>query len=165
MSHVDLYSDGSSRGNPGPGGYGCILVAKTPSGTLHEKEMSCGYIETTNNRMELMGVIVGFEALRRPCEVNVVTDSQYVVNAINKGWLSGWKAKGWKGAGNKKVKNVDLWKRLISAMEGHSATFSWVKGHAGHPYNERCDELATMAADGDNLVADEGFFAEEGLGI
>lgn len=163
MAHVDLYSDGSSRGNPGPGGYGCILVSKSPNGKTHEKEFSCGYASTTNNRMELMGVIAGFEALRRPCIVHVVTDSQYVVNAFNKNWISGWLAKGWKGAGNKKVKNVDLWKRLLAAMEGHEATFEWVKGHAGHPFNERCDELATIAADSDDLVADTGFEPEEAL--
>ena len=163
MSFVHLYSDGSSRGNPGPGGYGCILVAKTNDGVTHEKELSCGYALTTNNRMELMGVIIGFEALRRPCKVKVITDSQYVVKAFNEDWISGWIAKGWKGSGNKKVKNIDLWKRLLAAMEGHEATFEWVKGHAGHPFNERCDELATLAADSDGLCIDEGFEAEESL--
>ncbi len=156
MPQVDLYSDGSSRGNPGPGGYGCILVFETSDGKRHEKEFSCGYENTTNNRMELMGVIVGFEALKRLCKVHVVTDSQYVVNAFNKNWIGSWISKGWKGAGNKPVKNVDLWQRLLKAMEGHEATFEWVKGHAGHPYNERCDELATKAADSDNLQVDKG---------
>lgn len=165
MSQVDLYSDGSSRGNPGPGGYGCILVAKTKDGKTHEREFSCGFSLTTNNRMELLGVIVGFEALKRPCKVHVVTDSQYVVNAFNKDWISGWVAKGWKGSNNKKVKNVDLWQRLLAAMRDHEATFEWVKGHAGHPYNERCDELATIAADSDDLVEDAGFTPEEHLDL
>lgn len=165
MSYVDLYSDGSSRGNPGPGGYGCILVSKTKDGKTHEKEFSGGYSSTTNNRMELMGVIVGFEALKRPCTVHVVTDSQYVVNAFEKDWIDGWVAKGWKGSGNKKVKNVDLWQRLLAAMKGHDTTFEWVKGHAGHPFNERCDELATIAADSDDLIEDAGFAHEETLGL
>ena len=113
-------------------------------------------MRTTNNRMELMAVIAGLEALNRPCEVEVYSDSQYVVNAFNQHWVDGWIKKGWKRGKNEPVKNVDLWKRLLEAKEKHSVTFHWVKGHDGHPQNERCDELATSAADGDDLIVDEG---------
>lgn len=147
MQDVWLYSDGSSRGNPGPGGYGTILRFTDSRGVVHEKEYSGGFPDTTNNRMELMGVIRGFEELKKPCRVHVVTDSQYVVKAFNEGWLSGWMEHGWRGSDKNTVKNVELWQRLVNAMEGHEHTFEWVKGHAGHPENERCDELATAAAD------------------
>ena len=157
MKHVDIYSDGSARGNPGNGGFGALLVFTDSSGSRHEKELSGGYRLTTNNRMELLGVISGFEALKGPCDVTVHTDSQYIANAFNQRWIDGWLRKGWKGAGNKPVKNVDLWKRLLAAMEPHEVRFNWVKGHAGHPENERCDALATSAADGDGLAEDEGY--------
>ena len=120
------------------------------------KELSQGYEKTTNNRMELMAVIAGLEALNRSCEVEVYSDSQYVVNAFNQHWVDGWIKKGWKRGKNEPVKNVDLWKRLLEAKQKHSVTFHWVKGHDGHPQNERCDELATTAADGTNLIVDEG---------
>ena len=155
MARVELYSDGSSRGNPGPGGYGTVLRYVRPSGEVIEREYSCGYKLTTNNRMELLGVICGLEALNRPCQVDVYSDSQYVVKAFNDHWVDGWLRRGWKNASKNPVKNVDLWKRLLAAMEDHDVTFHWVRGHAGHPENERCDLLATTAADGDNLLDDE----------
>lgn len=144
---VIVYTDGSSRGNPGPGGYGAVLRYTTPSGKLHTLELSRGYDRTTNNRMELLGCIVGLEALKRPCTVTVYSDSQYLVNAFNQHWVEGWLKRGWKNAQKQPVKNVDLWKRLLSAKEPHEVKFVWVKGHAGHAENERCDELATTAAD------------------
>lgn len=107
--------------------------------------------------MELLGVITGLEALKEPCDVTVTTDSQYIANAFNQHWVDGWLKKNWKGAANKPVKNVDLWKRLLAAMKPHDVTFNWVKGHAGHPENERCDTLATAAADSDNLAVDEEY--------
>ena len=154
---VKIYTDGAARGNPdGPGGYGTVLEYVDTKGQLHKKELSQGYVKTTNNRMELMAVIAGLEALNRFCEVEVYSDSQYVVNAFNQHWVDGWIKKGWKRGKNEPVKNVDLWKRLLEAKQKHSVTFHWVKGHDGHPQNERCDELATTAADGSNLIVDEG---------
>ena len=154
---VKIYTDGAARGNPdGPGGYGTVLEYVDTKGQLHKKELSQGYVKTTNNRMELMAVIAGLEALNRSCEVEVYSDSQYVVNAFNQHWVDGWIKKGWKRGKNEPVKNVDLWKRLLEARQKHSVTFHWVKGHDGHPQNERCDELATTAADGSNLIVDEG---------
>ena len=154
---VMIYTDGAARGNPdGPGGYGTVLEYVDTKGGLHTRELSQGYIKTTNNRMELMAVIAGFEALNRPCEIELYSDSQYVVNAFNQHWIDGWIKKGWKRGKYEPVKTVDLWKRLLQAKEPHRVTFNWVKGHAGHPQNERCDELATTAADGKDLIADEG---------
>ena len=154
---VKIYTDGAARGNPdGPGGYGTVLEYVDTKGQLLQKELSQGYEKTTNNRMELMAVIAGLEALNRSCEVEVYSDSQYVVNAFNQHWVDGWIKKGWKRGKNEPVKNVDLWKRLLEAKQKHSVTFHWVKGHDGHPQNERCDELATTAADGTNLIVDEG---------
>ena len=154
---VKIYTDGAARGNPdGPGGYGSVLEYVDTKGGLHVKEISQGYVRTTNNRMELMAVIAGLEALNRPCTVEVYSDSQYVVNAFNQHWVDGWLKKDWKRGKNEPVKNVDLWKRLLAAKEKHSVTFHWVKGHDGHPQNERCDELATSAADGKDLIVDEG---------
>ncbi|HJB94916.1 MAG TPA: ribonuclease HI [Candidatus Mediterraneibacter intestinigallinarum] len=154
---VKIYTDGAARGNPdGPGGYGSVLEYVDTKGELHVKEISQGYVRTTNNRMELMAVIAGLEALNRPCTVEVYSDSQYVVNAFNQHWVDGWIKKGWKRGKNEPVKNVDLWKRLLDAKSRHSVTFHWVKGHDGHPQNERCDELATTAADGTELIVDEG---------
>lgn len=155
--HVDIYTDGAARGNPdGPGGFGTILEYVDPKGQVHKREYSQGYVKTTNNRMELMAVITGLEALNRPCDVTVYSDSQYVVNAFNQHWIDGWLKKGWKRGKNEPVKNTDLWKRLLKAKEPHNVIFQWVKGHDGHPQNERCDELATTAADGNNLIVDEG---------
>jgi len=146
---VYIYSDGSSRGNPGPGGYGTVLHYTDPKGELHVLELTEGFRKTTNNRMELLGVIKGLEALNRPCDVVVTSDSKYVIDAFNQHWVDGWIKKNFKG-----VKNPDLWKRLLEAKSIHKVTFNWVKGHAGHPENERCDELATTAADGTNLIDD-----------
>ena len=157
MLHVDIFTDGSSRGNPGPGGYGSILRFVDRNGRVHEKELSQGFRCTTNNRMELLGVIKALEALKSPCDITLYSDSQYVVNAFNQHWVEGWLKRGWKNAKKEPVKNPDLWKRLLAAKEPHQMTFVWVKGHAGHPENERCDALATAAADGDNLIEDEGF--------
>ncbi len=164
---VTIYTDGAARGNPeGPGGYGTVLQYidgkgtlhereySAGYGTLHEREYSAGYKKTTNNRMELMAVIVGLEALTKPCEVLLISDSKYVTDAFNQHWIEGWQKKGWKTAGNKPVKNIDLWERLLRAMEPHRVTFQWVKGHDGHPENERCDKLATTAADGTELLDD-----------
>lgn len=148
MQKVTIYTDGSARGNPdGPGGYGAILRYVDSKGQIHEKELSQGYEKTTNNRMEMMGVIAALEALRRPCQVDLYTDSQYVVNAFEKGWIRNWKKNGWKTASKEPVKNRELWERMLEAAKDHELTFHWVKGHAGHPENERCDRLATAAAD------------------
>jgi ribonuclease HI len=136
MVQVDLFTDGAAKGNPGPGGYGSILRSGA-----HEKELSGGFYHTTNNRMELMAVIVGLEALKSSCEVRVVSDSKYVVDAFNLRWIDGWKRRGWA-----KVKNPDLWKRLLKAMEPHKVRYEWVRGHNDHPENERCDRLAVAAS-------------------
>ena len=144
---VIIYSDGSSRGNPGPGGYGTRIEYTAPDGQLHVREFSEGFKETTNNKMELLGVITGLEALTKPCNVTVITDSQYVCKAFTDNWIEGWIKKNWKNSKKEPVKNRELWERLLKAMEPHKVTFTWVKGHAGHPGNERCDELATEAAD------------------
>ena len=145
--NVKLFSDGASRGNPGPGGYGTILQYTDRAGKLHEKEISEGFRSTTNNRMEPMGVIAGLEALVKPCSVDVWSDSQYVIKAFNDHWIDGWVKRGWKKADGKPVLNEELWRRLLLAAEPHEITWHWVKGHAGHPENERCDALATAAAD------------------
>lgn len=136
MVQVDIFTDGAAKGNPGPGGYGTILRSGD-----HEKELSGGFYHTTNNRMELMAVIVGLEALKSSCQVRVVSDSKYVVDAFNARWIEGWKRRGWA-----KVKNPDLWKRLLKAMEPHRVQFEWIKGHNDHPENERCDRLAVAAS-------------------
>ncbi len=152
---VKIFTDGAARGNPdGPGGYGCVLQYTDPKGTLHEREFSAGYKKTTNNRMELMAAIVGLEALIKPCEVDLYSDSKYLVDAFNQHWIENWQKKGWKRGKNEPVKNIDLWKRLLKAMEIHQVQFHWVKGHDGHPENERCDVLATSAADGTDLLED-----------
>jgi ribonuclease HI len=154
--NVTIYTDGSARGNPnGPGGYGAVIQYVDQSGKLHEREYSQGYKKTTNNRMELMAAIVALEALIKPCNVKLYTDSQYLCNAFNQHWIDGWIKKGWKRGKNEPVKNKDLWIRLLKAKEPHKVEFCWVKGHAGNSGNERCDVLATTAADGDNLLDDE----------
>ena len=154
---VQIYTDGSARGNPdGPGGYGTVLHYTDVKGELHVREYSQGYVRTTNNRMELMAAIVGLEALNRPGEVELYSDSQYLVNAFNQRWIENWQKKNWKRGKNEPVKNVDLWKRLLAAKAPHNVKFIWVRGHNGHPQNERCDALATAAADGTGLIVDEG---------
>lgn len=153
--NVIIYTDGAARGNPdGPGGYGTILQYTDANGTLHEREYSAGYKKTTNNRMELMAAIVGLEALIKPCFVDLYSDSKYLTDAFNQKWIDSWIKKGWKTSGKSPVKNRELWERLLKAMEPHQVTYHWVKGHDGHPENERCDVLATSAADGDGLLDD-----------
>ena len=145
---VTIYTDGSARGNPdGPGGYGAVIIYVDPRGIKHVKEISEGFEKTTNNRMELMGVIAGLEALNRPCEIDLYSDSQYVIKAFNDHWIDNWIKKNWKKSDGKPVLNIDLWQRLLAAAEPHRICWHWVKGHAGHKENERCDELATNAAD------------------
>jgi ribonuclease HI len=149
---VTIYSDGACLGNPGRGGYGTVLLFGEK-----RKELSQGYRLTTNNRMELLGAIVGLEALTRPCAVALWSDSQYVVNAMTKGWLAGWQKKGWRTAAKQPVKNQDLWQRMMRAVEPHTITWHWVRGHTGDPENERCDELAVAAANGAELLVDTGY--------
>ena len=153
---VAIFTDGAARGNPeGPGGYGTILQYTDKTGKLHEQELSGGYQKTTNNRMELMAAIVGMEALTKPCTVDLYSDSQYLVNAFEKNWIVSWQKKGWRRSGNEPVKNRSLWERLLLSMKPHEVRFHWVKGHDGHPENERCDKLATTAADGTDLLTDD----------
>ena len=148
MMKVTIYTDGAARGNPdGPGGYGAVLTYIDPKGVTHTRELSEGFPKTTNNRMELMAAIAALEALNRPCEVELFSDSRYLTDAFNAGWIDGWLKRGWKKADRTPVLNVDLWERLLKAAEPHSITWKWVRGHAGNPMNERCDELATGAAD------------------
>ena len=155
MTKVTIYTDGAARGNPdGPGGYGAVLQFIDSKGVLHEKELSAGYKKTTNNRMELMAAIVALEELTKPCEVDLHSDSKYLVDAFNQHWIDSWIKKGWKRGKIEPVKNIDLWKRLLKAKEQHKVRFIWVKGHAGEEINERCDKLATTAADGDKLLDD-----------
>jgi ribonuclease HI len=147
---ITIYTDGACSGNPGPGGYGVILFDESG----RRKELSQGYKKTTNNRMELTGVIVALESLKMPCTVKLYTDSQYIVNAINDNWLKNWVARGWRKADKKPVLNIDLWKRLLPLLETHSVTFNWTRGHAGDVNNERCDELAVAAIRSDELLDD-----------
>lgn len=145
MKKVNIYTDGACRGNPGHGGWGAVLVY----GSI-EKELSGGEPNTTNNRMELSAVIAALSALKEPCEVTLTTDSQYVVNAIEKGWLDNWRKNNWRKSDRGEVLNVDLWRELLVLLDTHTVSFVWVKGHNGHPYNERCDKLATAFADSFN---------------
>ena len=142
MKKVELYTDGACRGNPGPGGWGAILVYHGK-----EKELSGGEASTTNNRMELMAAIAGMSALREPCQIVLTSDSKYLVDAINKGWLASWKRNGWRKADKSALLNVELWQKIDSLLDIHEVSFVWVHGHTGHPYNERCDALATAYAD------------------
>ena len=155
MKQIEIYTDGACSGNPGPGGWGAILRFRTAQ-KVYEKELSGGEANTTNNRMELMAAITGLEKLTSPCEVQLYSDSKYLTDAFNQHWIDGWLKKGWKRGKNEPVKNTDLWKRLLKAKEPHQVTFIWVKGHDGHPENERCDTLATTAADETDLIVDEG---------
>lgn len=142
MKHVNLYTDGACRGNPGRGGWGAILVYEGI-----EKELCGGEAKTTNNRMELTAAIEGLKALKYPCEVTLCSDSKYLIDAIEKKWLISWKKRGWKKSDGSKVLNVDLWEMLETELSRHKVEFVWVRGHNGHDYNERCDELATSFAD------------------
>ncbi len=141
MTELFAYTDGACSGNPGPGGWGVLLVAKKGDTVLKERELKGGDAETTNNRMELLAAIEALEALERPSSLTIVTDSAYVKNGVT-AWIHGWKANGWRTAAKKPVKNEDLWRRLDEAQNRHDVTWEWVKGHAGHPENERADELA-----------------------
>ncbi len=152
MKKVLIYTDGSARGNPGPGGYGTLLLSGD-----NQKKLSGGFKKTTNNRMELMAVIMGLESLNQTCEVEVYSDSKYVINAMTRGWIIGWKSNGWAKKHKQILKNSDLWKRLDKAISLHSITWVWVKGHAGNRYNELCDQLATSAADKGDLPPDKAY--------
>ena len=153
--NITMYTDGSSRGNPGPGGYGVVLMTDK-----HRKELSAGYKLTTNNRMELMAVIAGLEALKKPgMKVAVYSDSKYVVDSVEKGWLRKWIHTQFAGG----KKNKDLWMRFHRLAQQHEGRFRWVKGHADNPFNNRCDELATAAADGGELLDDDGYLAENSM--
>ena len=142
MKKIEIYTDGSCKQNPGPGGWAAILVYKGK-----EKELCGGEPETTNNRMELLSVINALSALKEPCEVLITNDSKYVVDGITKGWAESWKANGWKKSDKKPALNTELWDRLLTLCSEHKVSFEWVKGHAGHPYNERCDTLAQGEAE------------------
>ncbi len=156
MPKVMIYTDGAARGNPdGPGGYGAVISFTDSKGETHEKELSAGYKKTTNNRMELMAAIVALETLNRPCEVELYSDSKYLTDAFNQNWIGGWIKRGWKKSNKEAVKNVDLWERLLKAAEPHKIKWNWVKGHDGNVYNERCDRLATSAADNNAVLTDE----------
>lgn len=149
---VEMFTDGACSGNPGPGGWGTILRYGE-----HTLELSGGYRRTTNNRMEILAVIRGLERLKEPCRVLIYSDSKYVVDAVNNGWVYGWKKKGWVKSNKEKALNPDLWQRLLDEMKRHEVEFHWVKGHDGHPENERCDRLATGAAASDSLAEDTGY--------
>ncbi|MGE4297082.1 MAG: ribonuclease HI [Desulfovibrionaceae bacterium] len=149
--HVLIHTDGSCHGNPGPGGW-CAILAQGDC----RKELSGGFKKTTNNRMEILAAIMGLESLTRPCRVTLYTDSRYLCDAVEKNWIGNWLKNGWKTAGKKPVKNQDLWLRLIPLLKTHEISFAWVRGHSGHPENERCDELANIAASKPGLPADPG---------
>ena len=151
---VEMYTDGACSGNPGAGGYGTILRFKDSTGKYHEKELTAGYKLTTNNRMELLAVIVGLEALKKPCKVRITSDSKYFIDAFEQKWIESWQKNNWKTAAKKPVKNVDLWQRLLVAMKPHDIDLVWVKGHNGHEFNERCDELAVQSSKSENLLDD-----------
>ena len=151
MKQVEIYTDGSCLGNPGPGGYAAVIIFNQ-----HRKEISQGFAHTTNNRMELLAAIEALVVIQEKCKISLTTDSQYVKNGINQ-WIKNWKKNGWKTADKKPVKNADLWKRLDLEVQQRDVEWHWVKGHSGHPENERCDALARSAAEGKNLPADQGF--------
>lgn len=149
---VDIYTDGACKGNPGPGGYGVVLISGT-----HRKELSGGFRKTTNNRMELLACIEGLRALKRPSDVVLTSDSKYVVNAMVKGWAKKWRARGWKLSPSKPAKNPDLWAQLLDLCSEHSVEFKWIKGHNNHTENERCDQLAVEASNQKELPPDLSF--------
>ncbi|MBL4669170.1 MAG: ribonuclease HI [Flavobacteriales bacterium] len=147
MAKITIYTDGAAKGNPGNGGYGVVMMSGK-----HKKELSEGFRLTTNNRMELLSVIVALETIKNKADVQIFSDSKYVVDSVEKGWVFGWQKKGFKGK-----KNIDLWKRFLLIYPQHNIKFNWVKGHAGNIYNERCDVLAVEAAEGDSLLVDEDY--------
>ncbi len=152
MKFVEIFPDGACSGNPGKGGFGAILKYGDVT-----KEISQGFNKTTNNRMELLAAICALESLKEPCKVDLYSDSKYLVDSVSLGWIEKWKAKGWKRSSNEMAKNIDLLKRLLLQLERHDVKFIWVKGHDGHPQNERCDTLAVNAYNGENLLTDTGY--------
>ena len=142
MKKVEIYTDGACSGNPGPGGWGAVLRYRSANGQVFEKELSGGDASTTNNRMELTAFIEAVGLLKEPCEIRYCSDSQYVINGLEKGWAKSWRARGWKKADKSPALNPDLWAKALELAERHRITYVWVKGHAGHPENERCDQLA-----------------------
>ena len=152
MKHVTIYTDGACIGNPGPGGYGAVLLYNG-----NRQELSGGYRRTTNNRMEIMAVLAGLRYLKEPCRVTVYSDSRYVVDAMSKGWAERWRAKGWTKGDRTPALNPDLWAEMLDLSDRHQVEYRWVKGHAGDPENERCDELAVAAARGTDLAHDEAY--------
>ena len=151
-SKITIHTDGACSGNPGPGGYGTVMQYGE-----RRNELSGGFRKTTNNRMELLAVIKGLQALNRPCEVTVFSDSKYIVDAVNKGWAKRWQANGWKRNKRDRALNPDLWAQLLVLLNTHTVKLRWVKGHAGNPGNERADALAVAASQSDNLAIDEGY--------
>lgn len=152
LKNVVIYSDGACTGNPGPGGYGTVLLYNG-----HRQELSGGYRRTTNNRMEMMAAIAGLQSLQQPCRVTLYSDSKYLVDAVTKGWATRWRANGWMRNKKDKAINPDLWQQLLDLCDHHQVDFKWVKGHAGIPENERCDQLAVSAARRPDLPVDEGY--------
>ena len=152
MKNAEIYTDGACSGNPGKGGYGIILDYNGKT-----KEISQGFVLTTNNRMEIMAAVVALEALKEPCNVTLFSDSKYLVDSVNQGWILKWQKNNWMRTRNEKAKNIDLFTRLLNQLKIHKVEFVWVKGHAGHPQNERCDVLATSSINSNNLAIDEGF--------
>ncbi len=155
LKHVTIYTDGACIGNPGPGGYGVVLLYKG-----HRRELSHGYRKTTNNRMEILAAIAGLEALKEPCRVTLHSDSQYLVKAMHRGWARKWRSNGWRRNKRQPALNPDLWERLLALCEHHEVEFEWVRGHSGQDENERCDQLALEAARQPSLEADEGYEAQ-----
>jgi len=154
---VYIYTDGGCSGNPGAGAYASILTFTDHTGKLHEKILTDGFKTTTNNRMEILAAVVGLEALKFPSDVVLTSDSKYLIDAIEKKWIDGWQKRNWKTADKSPVKNVDLWKRLLDAMKPHNVKFEWVKGHNGHDYNEKCDEIVKNTFKRDDLGIDENY--------
>jgi len=154
MKTVEIYTDGACSGNPGPGGYGSILKYGE-----HSKELSQGYKHTTNNRMEMMAIIAAIESLTDKCQIEIFSDSKYIVDAVNNGWAKRWRAKGWMRNKKDRALNPDLWGKLLDLLDLHEYKITWVKGHAGHPENERCDDLAVAACNSSDMLDDDGFKA------
>lgn len=157
QKHVTIYTDGACLGNPGPGGYGVVLLYNG-----NRRELSHGYRKTTNNRMEIMAVLAGLRSLKEPCRVTLYSDSRYVVDAMSKGWAKRWRERNWKRNAKESARNPDLWAELLDLSDRHRVDYRWVKGHAGDPLNERCDELAVAAARGQDLAIDEAYENDAG---
>lgn len=158
MKEVIIYTDGACSGNPGPGGYGAVIMYKD-----QKKELSGGFSKTTNNRMEILGVIKGLESLKEPCSVMIYSDSKYVVDAIEKGWVKKWEQNNWMRNKTDRAINVDLWKKLLISLSIHKVKFNWVKGHADNVYNERCDLLARNAISNGNLFDDDEYLLNKSV--